>query len=113
MAQTPLKYPALGPGGCFGIVSPSWFGGETFLPRAMHGVRYIESLGYRVKVARHAFNNRGHVSDTAENRAADVNAMFADPGVNAIMCTIGGTHSIDVIPYLDFDLIRANPKPFI
>ncbi|MCA9833983.1 MAG: LD-carboxypeptidase [Thermomicrobiales bacterium] len=113
MSPTPLKYPALKPEGCFGIVSPSWFGGETFIPRAMHGIRYMESLGYSVKIAPHAFKNRGHVSDTAINRAADINTMFADPDVNAIMCTIGGTHSIDVIPYLDFDLIRANPKPFI
>lgn len=53
---------ALQPGDTIGIVSPSWFGGEAFVPRARRGIATLESLGYRVKVAPHAFNTTGHVS---------------------------------------------------
>ena len=45
-------------------------------------------------------------------RAADVNAAFADPAIRAIFATIGGDDQITVIPHLDADLVRANPKPF-
>jgi muramoyltetrapeptide carboxypeptidase len=79
----------------------------------MHGIRTLEELGFRVKVASHAFNNRGHVSDTAENRAADIHQMFADQDVTAILCTIGGSHSAEVLPYLDWELIQRNPKLFM
>jgi len=105
--------PALQRGDTVGIVSPSWFGGETFIPRAQRGIAMLESLGFRVKIGQHAFNNRGHVSDTAENRASDLHAMFADPEVSAIICTIGGDHSCHLLPLLDWDLIRRNPKIFL
>lgn len=45
-------------------------------------------------------------------RAADINAAFADPVIRAIFATIGGDDQITVIPHLDADLVRANPKPF-
>jgi len=113
VSERPGRSPRLRTGDGIGIVSPSWFGGEAFVPRALRGVRTLEAFGFRVKIAEHAFNNRGHVSDTAEHRAADLNVMFADPEVQAILCTIGGTHGIDVLPHLDLDLIRRNPKPFV
>jgi muramoyltetrapeptide carboxypeptidase LdcA involved in peptidoglycan recycling len=45
-------------------------------------------------------------------RAADVNAAFADPGIAAILTSIGGEDQIKVLPHLDGDVLRANPKPF-
>lgn len=48
---------ALKPGDTIGVVSPSWFGGETLVPRARRGIAQLEQLGFRVRVARHAFNN--------------------------------------------------------
>ena len=102
--------PALRPGDTVGIVSPAWFGGETFVPRAQAGMRRLEALGFRVLVAPHAFNNRDHVSDTAQHRADDLNAMVANPDVRMILATIGGTHTAEVLPFLDWELIRRNPK---
>mgnify|MGYP001169826476 CR=1 FL=1 len=46
------------------------------------------------------------------DRARDLNAAFADPSVTAILATIGGDDQIRVIPHLDDEVIRANPKPF-
>ncbi|MER6323422.1 S66 family peptidase [Streptomyces coelicoflavus] len=45
-------------------------------------------------------------------RAADLHAAFADPGIKAVFASIGGDDQITVLPFLDRELIRANPKPF-
>jgi muramoyltetrapeptide carboxypeptidase LdcA involved in peptidoglycan recycling len=49
---------------------------------------------------------------SAEDRARDIHAAFADPGIAAVIASIGGQDQITVIPHLDGDLLRANPKPF-
>ena len=46
------------------------------------------------------------------SRAQEVNAAFADPEIKAVICSIGGEDQITVLPYLDQDVLRANPKPF-
>ncbi|MGY0389120.1 S66 family peptidase [Nocardioides sp. WG-D5] len=50
---------------------------------------------------------------SAQERAADVNAAFADPEVRAVLATIGGEDQITVIPHLDPELVRKDPKPFL
>ncbi|MFJ5548781.1 S66 peptidase family protein [Streptomyces sp. NPDC093225] len=47
-----------------------------------------------------------------EDRAADIHAAFADPAITAVFASIGGNDQIRVLPHLDRELIRANPKPF-
>lgn len=103
----------LAPGDTIGIVSPSSYGGEAIRHRVERGVRQLEALGFAVKIAPHALNNVGWVSDTPQHRAADLHAMFADPAVRAIFATIGGDHSCHLLPLLDWELIRANPKIFM
>ncbi|MFE5943708.1 S66 peptidase family protein [Streptomyces sp. NPDC056480] len=49
---------------------------------------------------------------TPRERAADLNAAFADPEIRAVIATIGGEDQITVLPHLDRELIRAHPKPF-
>jgi hypothetical protein len=53
------------------------------------------------------------VGATPAERAADVNAVFADPGIRAILAVIGGDDQITVIPHLDAALARRDPKPFL
>jgi muramoyltetrapeptide carboxypeptidase LdcA involved in peptidoglycan recycling len=48
-----------------------------------------------------------------QQRAADLNAAFADPEIRAVLATIGGEDQISVIPHLDASLIVADPKPFL
>jgi len=108
-----MKARRLQVGDTVGIVSPSWGGAAIFPHRLERGIRQLEALGFKVKIAEHARNQRGFVSDTAENRAHDIHQMFADPDVKAIFSAIGGDHSCHLFPYLDFDLIRANPKIFV
>ncbi len=114
MVQSHILHPApLQRGDTIRVISPSWFGGETFVPRALRGVAMLESLGFRVEIGDHAFGNRGHVSGTVDERIHDLHAAFADPGVKMVIATIGGTHAADLLPHIDFDLVRANPKIFM
>jgi muramoyltetrapeptide carboxypeptidase LdcA involved in peptidoglycan recycling len=109
----PTRPAALRPGDTIGIVSPSW-GGPAFFPhRLERGIAQIEAMGYRALVAPHARNQHGYVSDTPEARASDINALFADPEVRAIIASVGGDHSCQLLPLLDYELIRANPKIFM
>ncbi|MFH0520493.1 S66 peptidase family protein [Streptomyces sp. M41] len=52
------------------------------------------------------------MGSTPQERADDIHAAFADPSVKAVIASIGGDDQITVLPLLDRELIRANPKPF-
>ena len=108
-----LKPPKLTLGDTIGIVSPSWGAAGLFPHRVERGVRHLQSLGFTTKVATHALNNRGFVSNTFENRVNDLHDMFVDPSIRAIVTAIGGNHSCHLLPHLDFNLIRSNPTIFM
>ncbi len=50
---------------------------------------------------------------SAEARAADISAAFADPSIRAVLATIGGDDQVTVIPHIDAEVLAANPKPFL
>jgi muramoyltetrapeptide carboxypeptidase len=108
-----IKPPRLRPGDTIGIVSPAWGGAGAFPHRVERGLAQIERLGFRAKLAPNALHQRGYVSDTAEARASDINAMFADPEVRAVLAAVGGDHACHLLPLLDYALIRAQPKIFM
>jgi muramoyltetrapeptide carboxypeptidase LdcA involved in peptidoglycan recycling len=108
-----LKPQRLQRGDTIGVVSPSWNGGPAVEHRVVRGTRHLESLGFRVRVAPHALNSIGYVSDTAENRASDLMEMFHDDAVRAIIASIGGDHSCHLLPLLDYDVICEHPKIFM
>jgi muramoyltetrapeptide carboxypeptidase len=108
-----VKAQRLSPGDSVGIVSSSWGGAAEFPHRVELGVRQLARLGLHVKFGRHALNSSGFVSDTGENRASDLHEMFLDPEVRMILAATGGDHSCHLLPHLNWDLIRANPKVFI
>ncbi len=101
----------LPPGGTIGVPAPA----SPYDTRSdvLRGVEWWESRGYRVKLGTSALASSDYVAGDPEARGADVNAMFADPEVDVVQSLQGGFGSAQTIPYLDFDLIAANPKPFV
>jgi muramoyltetrapeptide carboxypeptidase len=77
------------------------------------GVEWWQARGYRVKLTDSVFARDDYVAGDARSRAADLNALFADPEVDVVQALQGGFGSAQTIPYLDWDVIAANPKPFI
>lgn len=70
----------------------------------------MQALGFKVKTGKHLAARRGHLAGTDAERASDINEMFADKEVKAIICLRGGSGAARVLPLLDYDLIRKNPK---
>jgi muramoyltetrapeptide carboxypeptidase len=77
------------------------------------GVEWWEHRGYRVKLASGVYARDDYVAGDARSRAGDLHALFADPEVDVVQALQGGYGSAQTIPYLDFDLIAANPKPLV
>jgi muramoyltetrapeptide carboxypeptidase len=97
--------------GTIGIVSPA--SPFNTYSDVLRGIAWWEARGYRVKLAEGALERTDWVAGSPELRAQDLMVMFLDPGVDAIQCLRGGYGSAQIIPYLDFQLIAAHPKPFI
>jgi muramoyltetrapeptide carboxypeptidase len=98
-------------GGTIGVAAPaSPYDARSEIER---GVEWWESKGYRVKLAPGVFARDDYVAGDAQARANDLTAMFADPEVDVVQSLQGGYGSAQTIPHLDFDVIAANPKPFL
>jgi muramoyltetrapeptide carboxypeptidase LdcA involved in peptidoglycan recycling len=95
-----------------GIIAPSSGLAKIFPHRVENGRKMLENLGFEVLFAKNSLEIDGYVSATAQKRAQDIHQMFEDKDVKAIICTIGGNHANQVLKYLDFELIKNNPKVF-
>ncbi len=76
-------------------------------------VQQIEGFGMIPILSKHVAAHNGFLAGTDEERAADINDMFADTSIKAIWCGRGGYGSTRILHLLDYKLIRKNPKPFI
>ena len=108
LAPVTLRPKALKKGQKVGIVSPSAATADrmefTYAQEAM------EALGLEVKLGENLKNRFGHLAGTDQERAEDLNAMFADPEISAIVCLRGGSGAARILPLLDYEMIKANPK---
>jgi muramoyltetrapeptide carboxypeptidase LdcA involved in peptidoglycan recycling len=106
-----LKPPRLLPGDTVATVSLSWGGPGTFPHRYEAGKRQLQdAFGLRVVETAHALSDPAWLARNSQARADDLMAAFADTSIKGIISTIGGDDSIRLLPYLDLDLMRANPK---
>jgi muramoyltetrapeptide carboxypeptidase LdcA involved in peptidoglycan recycling len=109
----PMTVPArVREGDVVGVVSPAW-GAVGALPhRAARARAYLERLGLRVRLMPFSQRNDGWASASPQERAEDINVAFAEPEITVILAGIGGNHSNQVLPHLDWEVISANPKIF-
>lgn len=70
----------------------------------------VKSLGFQVKEGRHLYQRTQYLAGPDAARAQDINAMFADRDVDAVFCLRGGYGTPRILPMLDYDTIRKNPK---
>lgn len=104
-----MKPRALRPGDVIGIVSTS----SPVTPEQLDRlVSCLHGRGYAVRVADGVLDRYGYLTGRAEQRAAGVMQMFADPEVALVMPVSGGTGAGHLVDRLDYGLIRAHPKLF-
>jgi muramoyltetrapeptide carboxypeptidase len=107
-AQGLVKPPRLRLGDTVGLIAPA---NATFLPVELDVAREtLEALGLRVKAGAHLLDRYGYLAGRDADRAADVNALFADPDVHAVLALRGGWGSARLLPHLDYAAIRRHPK---
>jgi len=107
----PLRLPPpLPPGGTIAVVAPSSPGDPA---RLEAGIATLKRLGFRVRTGAHLWERYGHHAGSDRDRAADVNAAFQDPEIDAVVCARGGSGSIRILPFLEYEQIACQPKPFV
>jgi len=106
-----IKAAPLPEGGTIGVAAASSpFENRSEIDR---GVRWYEQRGYRVKLAPGVHARDDYVAGDAQARANDVTALFADEDVDVVQMLRGGYGASQVVPLVDYDVIAANPKPFV
>lgn len=97
-------------------VSLSWGGAgdKEILWRYQQGKRQLEeTFGLKVIEMPHTLKGTEYVYNHPEDRAADLMAAFRDPSIKGIITCIGGIDSLRMTPFIDYEVIRNNPKVFI
>ena len=103
-----LKPPRLQKGDLIGVISPA--SAPTSSEKIEKGVRYLESLGYRVAVGKHAAIVNGYLAGTDEERAADLNGFLNDRNVRAIFSVRGGYGTPRLLRLVDYRAVKRDPK---
>lgn len=94
-------------GDTIGLIAPS---SSPQPGRLEAGTRYLMNLGFKVKVGLHVHEVDRFLAGVDAHRAADFMKFIVDRDVKAIMAIAGGYGSQRLLPLLDFDLIKKNPK---
>src|SRR5436853_103792 len=101
---------ALKPGDRVRFVSPA-----STPPRewVQDGVKLLESMGLKVELGKHVFDEYGYLAGNDRDRLADINDALRDPGIKAIIATRGGKGAYRIADGLDFAAARKHPKLFV
>ncbi len=106
----PIRPPRLQPGDTIGVVTPA----SPMLPeRLAKGITYLQQRGYNVVQGTHVHAVRGYLAGTDQERAEDLNRMFADPSVKAVICSRGGYGVSRLLERIDYQALAAGPKIFV
>lgn len=97
-------------GDTIGIIAPSSPITEESLEVINNSILLMEASGFKIEFGKYVFKNTLGYSATAKEKAEDINNMFANQKIKAIMCASGGANSNSTFEYLDYNSIKNNPK---
>jgi len=103
--------PRLNPGDTVGLVAPGYRVSEN--TQMQYAIERIQALGLKVKLGKSLYKRYGYFAGTDQDRANDINQMFADKEVKAIITIRGGWGSNRILSLLNYKLIKNNPKIII
>lgn len=107
-----MKYPKpLKKGDTIGLIAPA----GPLRDIKIEEIKYeLNKLGYKVKIGKSCYlSYKGYLSGKDEDRALDLERMFLDKDVDAIICIRGGYGCTRILDLIDFTIIRDNPKIFV
>ena len=96
-------------GDTIGLISPA---SPENVNAIKQGILFLKNLGFNVLEGKHLYDKWGYLAGKDKDRASDVMEMFEDKEVDMILCIRGGYGSSRILPYLNYDIIKKNPKIF-
>ncbi|HZQ36279.1 MAG TPA: LD-carboxypeptidase, partial [Dehalococcoidia bacterium] len=110
-SRSTVRPRALRPGGTIAVVLPA---SAVDAGQIEAGISGLQAAGFQVRLPPDPLARRGYLASTDDaTKAAAIDAAFADPEVGAVLCARGGYGSMRLLPLIDWQPIRANPKPFV
>jgi muramoyltetrapeptide carboxypeptidase len=110
MAQPVVKPAALREGARIAVIAPA---SSAKTERVDRGIAALRGLGYEVVEGRHLRGRSPqYFSGTWEERLEDLHQAFADPKIDAVICSRGGYGSNYLLEHIDLNVVRQNPKAF-
>ncbi|MEI8134287.1 MAG: LD-carboxypeptidase [bacterium] len=103
-----MKAKILKPGDTIGIIAPA--STPSSEEKITNSVRYFETLGYRVELGKHIRDERGFLAGTDSARLSDLHAMISNKNIRAIFMIRGGYGTLRLLPEINYELIKRNPK---
>ena len=107
-----MKYPKfIQKNGCISVPAPSAGAGVISKQNQINSAKEtFERLGYKVLLSENIFKNEKGRSATAVKRAEEINSMYQDETIDMLICAAGGDFLIEILPYVDFNLVENNLK---
>jgi len=108
-----IKPPKLNIGDTIGIVASSLPVLPEFQDQYKTGKKLILEMGFKINEGKTIGKKRWWMAGTPKEVADDINSMFANSNIKAIMAQTGGYSAVSVLEHLNYELITSNPKPFL
>lgn len=105
-----MKPERLKKGDTIGIIAPSNPITERYKEYLNNSIKIFENMGFNIKLSQNIYKNTWGYSATPEEKASDINDMFADKEVKAIISAVGGDNSFNCLGLIDYENIKKNPK---
>jgi muramoyltetrapeptide carboxypeptidase len=86
------------------------FDGKRF--QIDRSIANLNRLGFEVALSPHALDNEGNTSASIEKRLSDLTEGFTNDRYDIVMASRGGWNSNELLPHLDFELLKKHKKPF-
>lgn len=97
-------------GDTIGIIAPSEPITEKYKEYMKNSIKIFEDMGFKIKLSKNIYKNTWGYSATPEEKASDINDMFSDKEVKAIISAVGGDNSFNCLGLIDYENIKKNPK---
>jgi muramoyltetrapeptide carboxypeptidase len=105
-----IKPRKLGPGSTVAIIAPA---GPPKADRLQKGLKMLREHGYKPKVYPQVRRHMGYLAGDDRERASAIMEAFSDKSVDGILASRGGYGCLRLLPYIDFKILRRNPKVFV
>ncbi|HAF48203.1 MAG TPA: hypothetical protein DCL08_03050 [Anaerolineaceae bacterium] len=100
-------------GDTIGVIAPSEPISLEQEQKLKAGCAYLKQMGLDVHLGSYLRLEKFDDANAPKRKAKDINDMFADPSIKGIICAQGGETANTTLPFIDWDIVKENPKIFL